>query len=86
MLTTTQSQFLDHYFQRLSRLDAASALGMGIGEAEAIAGSSPVREIIGAVIPMIMKDVAAHGRRINDLPKQADQQVSSVIEVHFNVG
>jgi hypothetical protein len=84
MLTTKQAKFLDRYFQRLSRLDAASALG--IGEAETIAESSPVREIVGAVIPMIMADVAAHGRRIHDLPKQTDQQVSSVIEVHFNVG
>ena len=28
----------------------------------------------------------AKNARIHDLPKQADQQVSSVIEVHFNVG
>jgi hypothetical protein len=86
MLTTTQAKFLDSYFQRLSRLDAASALGIGIGEAETVAESSPVREIIGAVIPMIMEDVAVRGRLIHDLPKQTDQQVSSVIEVHFNVG
>jgi hypothetical protein len=86
MLTTTQAKFLDRYFQRLSSLDAASALGIGIGEAETVAESSPVREIIGAALPMLMKDVAAHGRRIHDLPKQTDQQVSSVIEVHFNVG
>jgi hypothetical protein len=86
MLTMTQAKFLDRYFQRLSRLDAASALGIGIGEAATVAESSPVREIIGAVVPMIMEDVAAHGRRIHDLPKQTDQQVSSIIEVHFNVG
>jgi|ThiBiot_300_plan_2_1041538.scaffolds.fasta_scaffold00708_27 hypothetical protein len=86
MLTTGQAEFLDCYFQRLNRLDAASALGVGMGEAETIAQSSPVAEIIASVVPMIMEDVAAHGRRIYDLPKQADQQVSSVIEVHFNVG
>jgi hypothetical protein len=86
MLTATQAKFLDSYFQHLSRLDAASALGIGIGETATIAESSPVREIVGAVIPMIMADVAAHGRRIHDLPKQTDEQVSSVIEVHFNVG
>jgi hypothetical protein len=86
MLNMTQAKFLDCYFQRLSRLDAAPAFGMSTGETATAAESSPVREIIGAVVPMIMGDVAAHGRRIHDLPKQTDQQVSSVIEVHFNVG
>jgi hypothetical protein len=86
MLTTTQAKFIDCYFERLSHLDAASALGVSVGEAEAIGQSSPIREIKDAVIPMLMEHIAAYGRRIYDLPKQTDQQVSSVIEVHFNVG